>query len=103
MSCARYVGYEISVTNMGAALVANVSPKPIMKLERSAGEKQAVSVEPKKKNSPSRNEHANVSGGGLYRDGGDHDGGTDEDGGPPANAIGEVWREGVGGERANVL
>lgn len=30
---ARYVGYEISVINMGAALAAKVSPKPIKKLE----------------------------------------------------------------------
>jgi hypothetical protein len=31
VSCGRYLGYEISVTNMGAALAANVRPKPIMK------------------------------------------------------------------------
>lgn len=41
------MGYEISVTNMGAALVANVRPKPIMKLEGSAGEKQEARIEPK--------------------------------------------------------
>ena len=32
VSCARYKGYDISVTNMGAALAAKVKPKPIRKL-----------------------------------------------------------------------
>ena len=52
---------------------------------------------------PRANEHADGRGGGLEGRPAAHDDGANEDGGPAAQAIGQVGREGVSTQVADIL